>query len=908
MDRKQLTAELEGIVGAEGVIWSEDELISYECDGLTVDKVRPGLVAVPKSVEQIEQIVQVLDREGVPFAPWGYGTGLSGGSLIGPDGVLISTARLNRILEVNLEDRVAVAEPGTVNLWLTQAVSDRGYCYVPDPSSQPACTIGGNVAENSGGAHCLKYGVTTNYILGVDVVLPDGRTVEFGGKALDTPGYDLVGVLVGSEGTLGIVTKVSVRLSRQPESVRTLLAIFSTIDDAGQAVSGILRAGIVPAALEMMDNLTIQAVEAAVHAGYPTDAGAVLIVEVDGPQAGLDAQVDRIQAVCGESGAIETRAARDESERLLLWGGRKKAFGAIGRISPNYLVQDGVVPRTKLPEVLAQVGEIGERHDLRVANVFHAGDGNLHPLILFDDRDEDQAARAKRASGEILRVCVDAGGTISGEHGIGIEKLYAMEWVFGPDEMDAMRMLKEVFDPRNLCNPGKILPEGNGDDSAVVSVQCAAEPAPERWVAEIAPEDEHSNYAVDGIVPKIVVSPEEVEQVQEIVHRAHREGLSVVPWGGGSKQRLGGIPERADIVLCTSRLNRLTEYSPDDMVVTVEAGLTLSELQTRLSEHSQMLPLDPPRASRATLGGLLAANDSGPKRLAYGSARDFTLGLKIVGPDGRCVRTGGRVVKNVSGYDMTKLHIGGLGTLGIIVEATFKLLSKPETSGTFAAGFRNLRAAAEAVRAIQDTSLVLSALELLDTASAKRLMEETGLDLPEDVLLLASAEGPEVVVEDQFERITSLCTEAVGTERIVYDRDVQLWEQVRRLIGEASPTDLVCKASVPFSHIEGMFRSTEEIGGRYGLDLSLIVHAGSGIVYIHLCDPDPSTVPEVVSHLRDRAVASGGNLVVCAAPVEAKQRMDVWGRSGGDVEVMRVLKAKIDPKGVMNPGRFVGGL
>ena len=538
MDKKQLIAELEGILGSAGVIWSEDELISYECDGLTVDKVRPGLVVVPESVDQIAGIVRILDREGVPFAPWGYGTGLSGGSLIGPEGVLISTARLNRILDVNLEDRVAVAEPGTVNLWLTQAVADRGYCYVPDPSSQPACTIGGNVAENSGGAHCLKYGVTTNYVLGLDVVLPDGRTVELGGKALDTPGYDLVGLMVGSEGTLGIVTKVAVRLSRQPESVRTLLAIFATLDAAGQAVSGILRAGIIPAALEMMDNLTIQAVEAAVHAGYPTDAAAVLIAEVDGPEAGLDAQRDRIQAVCEENGAIETRTARDESERLLLWGGRKKAFGAIGRISPNYLVQDGVVPRTKLPEVLAQVREIGERNDLRIANVFHAGDGNLHPLILFDDRDEDQVARAKRASTEILRACVDAGGTISGEHGIGVEKLYGMEWVFGPDEMDAMRTLKEVFDPKGLCNPGKILPEGNGNGSASVSTS-------ERGIeeiADVAPTDALPSYAVDGIVPKVVVFPEEVGQVQEILRRAHSEGLSVIPWGGGDEAAAGRDP------------------------------------------------------------------------------------------------------------------------------------------------------------------------------------------------------------------------------------------------------------------------------------------------------------------------------------------------------------------------------
>jgi glycolate oxidase len=402
--------------------------------------------------------VALANRERLPFVARGGGTGLSGGALAVDGGLMIALTKLNRILEIDLDNLRVVVEPGVVNLWITQAVSAQGYYYAPDPSSQQACTIGGNVAENSGGPHTLKYGVTTNHVLGLEVVLPDGRIIDTGGPAEDYPGYDLTGILVGSEGTLGIVTKVIVRLLRQSEAVKTLMAVFETMDDASNAVSDVIGRGIVPAAVEMMDQLALEAVEAYIHAGYPTDAGGVLLIELDGLQDGMEEVVAQIVDIAHQHHAREVRLARDDRERELLWLGRKRAFGAMGRISPSYYVQDGVIPRTRLPEVLQRIRDISERYDIRIANVFHAGDGNLHPLLLFDERDADQRDRVLKASAEILRVCAEVGGSLSGEHGVGIEKREDMPLVFSQQDMAAMQKVRTVFNPQNLCNPGKIFP------------------------------------------------------------------------------------------------------------------------------------------------------------------------------------------------------------------------------------------------------------------------------------------------------------------------------------------------------------------------------------------------------------------------------------------------------------------
>lgn len=453
-----LRRELEAIVGPGGVLSDPDELLVYESDGLTLFRALADFVVFPTSSEHVAAVVKLANREGLPFVARGAGTGLSGGCLPAEGGLVLSMMRMNRVLEVDYENQFAVVEPGLVNLHLSAKVGARGYYYAPDPSSQQACTIGGNIAENSGGPHTLKYGVTTNHVLGLEVVLPDGEIVWLGGRTRDGHGYDLAGVFVGSEGTFGIATKIAVRILKKPQAVKTVLAVFDAIDQASAAVSAIIARGLVPAAVEMIDQLTIQAVEDAFGCGYPRDAAAALLVELDGLRVGLEAEAERIVAACRDSGAREVRTARDENERALLWKGRKSAFGAYGRVSPAYMVMDGVIPRTKLPYVLRRVNEIVAAHGLRVGNVFHAGDGNLHPNILYDPRRPGEEARVVEAGAEIMKVCAEVGGSISGEHGIGLEKADFMPFIFSAADLAFMHRLKSAFNPTGLCNPGKIFP------------------------------------------------------------------------------------------------------------------------------------------------------------------------------------------------------------------------------------------------------------------------------------------------------------------------------------------------------------------------------------------------------------------------------------------------------------------
>ena len=439
------------------MIAEPEQLRVYECDGLTGHRAVPELVVLPGSTEDVQTVVRACSREGVPFVARGAGTGLSGGATPIAGGVVVSLARMNRILEIDLDSQRVVVEPGVANLDVTRAVAEHGFFYAPDPSSQQVCTIGGNVAENSGGAHCLKNGFTVHHVTGLTLVLPDGEVAELGGKALDPDGPDLLGVVVGSEGTLGIVTRITLRVVRAPEVVQTLLAGFETTDAAGAAVSGIVAAGILPSALEMMDRLTIEAAELAVKPGYPAGAGAVLLVELDGGSAQVEEDAAEVERICTECGAFELRAATNDVARALLWKGRKSAFAAMGRVATDYYVQDGVVPRTRLPEVLRQIEELSVAHGLRVGNVFHAGDGNLHPLVLYDAA-EGETERARILAEAILDVCLDAGGSLTGEHGVGMDKACSMPRMFSERDLEVFARLRRAFDPDGLCNPGKVIP------------------------------------------------------------------------------------------------------------------------------------------------------------------------------------------------------------------------------------------------------------------------------------------------------------------------------------------------------------------------------------------------------------------------------------------------------------------
>jgi glycolate oxidase len=608
-----LLRELRRLVGDDGVLDDPERLLVYESDGLTQYRVVPAAVVLPRSGDQVAGVAALLHRAGVPLVPRGAGTGLSGGALATAGGVIVGTARMHRILEVDPVNRRARVEPGVVNAALTRATLPHGLMYAPDPSSQSACTLGGNVAENSGGPHCLKYGVTSRYVRALEVVLPTGERTRLGGAGAEGE-LDLVGVFTGSEGCFGIAVEIEVGLVPVPSAVRTLLGIFSSMEDAGRAVTRIMARGLLPAALEIVDQETIRAVEASVFAaGYPTDAGAALVVEFDGVEEGIDDEVAAAEAACRDSGAREVRTAADEAERAALWRGRKKAFGAMGRIAPDLLVQDATVPRSRLPEVLARIAEIGARHRLRVANVFHAGDGNLHPNLLFDRRDPDELARVEAASREIMAVCIEAGGTITGEHGVGIDKRGYLPLVCPPPVLRAMGEVRRAFDPAGRSNPGKVLPDGWGP------------PEPRR-------------------------SP------------------AARPLGAGG----GGMPGRT-----------VLEHVPEDLIVRAEGGVTLADLGRRVAQAGQWLPFDPPGdPERLVLEEALLRGREGPLRTGYGRIRDHVLGLRVRTHAGEELELGGRVVKNVAGFDLVRLVVGSGGRLGRILEATLRLFPHPEADRT----------------------------------------------------------------------------------------------------------------------------------------------------------------------------------------------------------------------------------
>jgi glycolate oxidase subunit GlcD len=759
-----LIKNLSAIVGREHVLSRPDELLVYECDGLTHHKHRPRAVVFPSSTEEVAAVMRELARAKVPFTPRGAGTGLSGGALALDSGVVIELARMRKILRIDAENRLAIVQPGVVNLDVSRAVAAHGLYYVPDPSSQPSCTIGGNIAESAGGIHCLKYGTTTDHVLGCRVVLAGGEIVDLGGAGVEAQGYDLLGTFIGSEGTFGIATEATLRLSQVPPAVRTLLAEFGEVNDASHAVSAIIAAGVIPAALEMMDREIIRAVEASIFAaGLPPDAGAALLIELDGIEAGIDVEAERVRSICMEYGARSCRNARDEAERKQLWAARKGAFGAIGRITPDSMIQDAVVPRSRLPEVLGAAYEIAARYELRIANVFHAGDGNLHPLICFDSRFADQVLRVREAGRELMEVCVGVGGTITGEHGVGLDKREYLPLVFSDADMNAMLSVRAAFDPLGLCNPGKIVPMLRGCGEAKAIAQ-PLEPIPVK--APHISTSQQPRSSLRGIVgddyvssfdKSVLVSPGSIEEVSEVIRLASLEGLSVGPAGGMTYFQ--GTP---DLIVSTARLNHIIEHEPADLIAVAQAGVKLTDFNSKLSENGQWLPLDPPDDGRATLGGVVATGIGGAQQFGYGRPRGMVIGMKVVLADGSVIRTGGRVVKNVAGYDLSKLFTGSHGSLGIITELNFKLRPRPEREATVMIRGEVLDLLDKA-RSIVSARLFPVAVEIVSPAFAKLL----GIGAAEPVLLVRFA-GNEVGVKYQIEQIDG---------EVIAD-DEQIWKSI----------------------------------------------------------------------------------------------------------------------------------
>ena len=900
----RLVAELSDIVGVDSVLTKPGELVTFESDALTLYRARPAAVVFVRKTDELVRAVRALHAARVPFVPRGAGTGLSGGALA-EGKVVLELSRMNRILWIDDENRRARVQTGVVNIQLQNAVARHGLMYAPDPSSQTVSTLGGNIAENSGGPHCVKYGVTTNHVLGLGFVTSNGELMELPGSV--GPGYDLTGLIVGSEGTLGIVSEIEVRLSPRPPAVATLLAHFDAIEAAARAVSAIIAAGIVPAALEMIDRETLRTVEESIFAaGFPTDVAASLIVELDGPQAGLLEQAAQVRDLLVQHGAREVARAESEEDRARFWKARKSAFGAMGRLAPELLVQDATVPRSRLPDVLEKIKAIGAKHDLTVTNVFHAGDGNLHPNIPFDRRDEAVLERVRAASREIMAVCVEAGGTITGEHGVGIDKRHYMPLIYSTDDLHAMRWVKEAFDPAGLCNPGKVLPDDVGDeDEAADPTRGGSRGKPpsadaiagtiELALGSDCLVDDPETFRIDGTPAEVAAAPASLAELAELMKLAAGDRWTVLPVGHGTWLASGRPFRRQPLVVSTRRLRAPVEHQPDDLLATVAAGTSIGELNETLQRNGQWWPVDPLGAG--TIGATVATASAGPLATAYGTPRDVVLGLTVVAADGRVVRAGGRVVKNVAGYDLVKLFTGSFGTLGIIASAHLRLYARQPADITKA--FVSDRA--DALIALSSAlarseNLVPAAMEILAPRSASALGHHARW------LLVARWLGHGAAVESA----TAAAAKAAIQLSCRADSVQVAWEDLGSL-EERLATVLTVRVDVPPRSLEVAVHAARPFVGFKQPGLMASPPLGRVWIFVpaELYDAatiDPRHWALRVQELRRAVARVGGWTRIEQGPPELRAVVNPWGDVGAAARLHDALKSRFDPGSVLKPG------
>jgi glycolate oxidase len=724
---------LQSAVPDAQLVTTRGDRATFASDALTVFGVTPAAVLLAASEQDVIDAVRVCHRLGVPFVARGSATSLSGGPVPQTDGLVIA---LNRLLELTVDAprRLATAQPGVWNLDVSRMAAAHGLYYAPDPSSQQICSIGGNIAFNAGGAHCLKYGSTGNHVVGMRVVLPDATVIELGSDSLESVGPGITSLFVGSEGLLGIALRATLRLLPKPESVKTVLAAYPSLAAAGDAVAAVVAAGLLPAAIEVMDHLAVKAAEAAVHPGYPTDAGALLIVELDGERQQVDAEWELLDRVLAASSPSSVRFARDEKDRAEIWKGRKSAFSAVGRLSSDFIVNDGVVPRTKLPAALTEIEALSARYGLAIANVFHAGDGNLHPLILYEGGKAGELARAEALSSEILDMCIRLGGSITGEHGVGLEKKAHLERLYAEVDITAMRRIRLAVDPGELANRGKVLPAG-----PLVEPAATTETAP-------------------GPAPAGSLVPTTVEQVREAILGAVR----VLPRGGGTKTALS-TPASPDVaILDLSGLTGIVYYEPSEFVVSALAGTRIADIERVLAEHGQCLPFDPMLGDAgATIGGTVASGISGPGRYRRGGVRDFVLGARFFDGRGNLVTGHGRVVKNVAGFDLPRLLAGSIGRMAVLTEVSLKVFPRPEAHETLA------------LRCSMDDAL--ARIEALTLSK----FDIDALDLVPDgdsATVFVRLAGSPPVLQARAERLR----EHLGTGDLASD-EAQVWHSAREL-------------------------------------------------------------------------------------------------------------------------------
>ena len=833
-----LIARLEAIVGASRLHRHPLERSLFAKDAGMLRGRPPDAVVFPQSLAEVVSVVEVVRQVGTTLTVRGTGTGLVGGAV--PDGgVMVVTTHLERILEVDPDARTAWVEPGVLTLDLTRHTARWGLRFAPDPSSQAACTIGGNVATNAGGSHALAEGATADHVLAVEIVTASGEVLELGGSAPDPSGLDLRAVVVGSEGTLGIVTRVLVRLTPDPPAVRTLLMSFPTIEQAAEAVSQIIARGVVPAALELMDWPLVQAVERFCAAGYPVEA-AVLLAELTGHSEAIELQGFLIAEVARSCGSTEVRIARDEKERELLWKGRRAALGSLAQIAPNYCTHDIVVPRGRLAEAVGELHASAERLRLPMLLVSHAGDGNLHPMLVFDASEAEVLERVHTFTAETTALAARCGGTLSGEHGIGLEKRDSMTLFMTPADLDAQARLRDAFDPDHLLNPGKVLRERHGSRPSGLAPVFAAPAALARYQVDCPQGVPQARW---------VIAPPSLEEAAEAIRAAASTGSRVLPWGGGVHQGYGGRVE-ADVVLLTRELAGVIEWRPEDLVATVGAGTTVDELESLLATQDQTALLSGIPGS-ATVGGCVAAGVSGWPRLRFGPLRSRVLEVTLVTGDGSLVRNGARVVKNAAGYDLARLMVGSLGSLGLLGSACLKLWPRPQATATVA---------------------------IDDPEAALRCLWQPWAVLEIDGQGYAYLAGTSAEVEQQ-------ATALGGTAR-----EGHCWPDPLR-------SQIVAAFRVPSPQTRAAVRRLPD-GSAYRAAF------GVGEVLVGLEDADVGQL----SALRAWAEQAGGSLVLLAAPTALYDELDPWGSVPPSLRLQQRVKAAFDPAGVMVPGRLPGGL
>ncbi len=868
---------LKTLLPAGAVFTDKASLLTYESDA-GLDKALPDGIVFPCNAEDIVQIVRWAALHNVPLIARGAGTGLSGGAVADRGGVIVEFSRMNHVIHVDEYGRRVIAEPGVVNLVLDNQVKQHGLYFPPDPASQRASTLGGNVAENSGGPHCFKYGVTTNYILGLDVVLADGQRVHVGGPALDYPEYDLCGLITGSEGMLALMNSITARLVRNPPGVKTMLAIFHSVEDAGHAVSALIAAGLVPATMELMDQKIIGIAEPFAQAGLPLDAGAILIIELDGYPESLDGQAAEIEQLARQHGAYAIRTAQTAEERTRIWLARKSVAGAISRLAPAYYTVDVTVPRSRLAEVLAKVDVICERYQVRTGYLLHAGDGNLHPMMLIPNpSDRALIQRVLEASHEMVKLCVDMQGSLTGEHGVGIEKRDYMSLMHTPAELLAMWDVKLAFDPANILNPGKVFPS-----------PAAHENGPFAGYTTASLPLDHT-LQIDTFF-----APTTADEAARGLAAIAQQGRSVRITGAAHEQP---HMNATSIILSTAHFSGIKAYAPDDLYITVGAGTPLVEVQQFLAAERKMVSLASPWPT-ATVGGLVAANVNAPLRMRYGAVRDVVLCATVALTDGRLIRVGRPIVKNVAGYDLTRAFVGSYGTLGLLTDVTLKLVVQPRKQCTLLYPVDDLQHGLLWAKKMLPLSLVASAIVLTKGHAQTALA-----GLPNSPYLLAyTAEG---VAEDVQAELTQVRT-ALHAVHAPQPVELESWTGTdlwTALLTQTTKDAMLVRIGVPTRDLPVYLQDNAALlnQGSYIADIS------AGFVYTLTSWENADEAELWVTALRQAALAAQGYALVMEMPAAFMHRVERWGYEPQSLAVMRRLKQRWDAQNILNPGMFIVG-